>query len=652
MSFYVRKQPKQVDFPLLKATPEVPYNPLPLTLQELCLLEVINDVDSYPVELLASLPRWLRCRLLSNLPILDLCHLESTPVAKGVDINKIWKTRYTEEPTGVRRRSITTYGLTDSRREFFKRNFEISVQGSQGAKSNYYLREENLITKAFENLKKAEQCQLKMTTRSDAKEMFVLEVVSSALSYSSKELDLKTIAHKLVSVRGDLLLHDLDAKPRQLVGGQTIWSVQGNSLVVSTTCKHKPERTAGVLADMKNEQIQLTPHRFLPICDTTDQLQLLFLLVKSIGNFIKPSSVNLDIGPGGMLLEIRDNLLLKQIMTDNGLNPPPDSIDITPILKFLLENVVILRLQNQNYAYTGVLISLLEIATLSGNDSKLKSLFCTLPGIYSETVQPFTALFSLRNFQLLHLDLKEATNPQVLIKLLQGFMAAPCSHSQRLVITRGFAQPFLLNESQVASLDMGGATVPDCALQHKTLEATSPESILQFILLLPSVRLTELSLNSHYSYVHLCSCHPDLQAAKLILDLNFSPLYVDRNVYLATIKDDLISLISKPNLQEISITGKWKGFQEAKLGLLLGLGKHPHHLKKIVLNVKGYEDEELKALWTALFMFKQSHELDIILGAKFRAEIGTFQRGDIYKSWEQLTRDKPAIHTKRLNVLS
>ena len=64
---------------------------LPFSLQDLCLLEVINDLDSYPVELLSSLPHWLRYRLLNNLPVLDLCRLDHTPVARGVNTEEIWK---------------------------------------------------------------------------------------------------------------------------------------------------------------------------------------------------------------------------------------------------------------------------------------------------------------------------------------------------------------------------------------------------------------------------------------------------------------------------------------------------------------------------------------------------------------------------------
>ena len=43
------------------------------------------------MELLSFLPHWLRYRLLNNLPVLDLCRLDHTPVARGVDTEEIWK---------------------------------------------------------------------------------------------------------------------------------------------------------------------------------------------------------------------------------------------------------------------------------------------------------------------------------------------------------------------------------------------------------------------------------------------------------------------------------------------------------------------------------------------------------------------------------
>ena len=68
---------------------------LPFTLQDLCLLEVINSLDYHPkrIRTLASLPRWLRYRLLNNLPAIDLARLARTPVALDIDVAEIWKPR-------------------------------------------------------------------------------------------------------------------------------------------------------------------------------------------------------------------------------------------------------------------------------------------------------------------------------------------------------------------------------------------------------------------------------------------------------------------------------------------------------------------------------------------------------------------------------
>ena len=54
----------------LKSSSEDPSScSLPFYLQDLCLLVVINDLGSYSTELLASLPYWLRHRLLdASLP--------------------------------------------------------------------------------------------------------------------------------------------------------------------------------------------------------------------------------------------------------------------------------------------------------------------------------------------------------------------------------------------------------------------------------------------------------------------------------------------------------------------------------------------------------------------------------------------------------
>jgi hypothetical protein len=49
------------------------------------------ELNCYPTEQLASLPKWMRYRILSSVPALDLARLESTPVTNGIDTDKIWK---------------------------------------------------------------------------------------------------------------------------------------------------------------------------------------------------------------------------------------------------------------------------------------------------------------------------------------------------------------------------------------------------------------------------------------------------------------------------------------------------------------------------------------------------------------------------------
>ena len=45
--------------------------PVPLSLEDLCLAWLISDLEHYPPELLALLPLRLRYCLLANLPVLD-----------------------------------------------------------------------------------------------------------------------------------------------------------------------------------------------------------------------------------------------------------------------------------------------------------------------------------------------------------------------------------------------------------------------------------------------------------------------------------------------------------------------------------------------------------------------------------------------------
>ena len=96
----------------LKSSSEDTCCSLPFYLEDLCLLVIINDLGSYPTELLALLPSSLRHRLLRCVPALDLCRLEGTPVANGVNIEEIWELRLKEPRKSVR--SFSTDDKTGS----------------------------------------------------------------------------------------------------------------------------------------------------------------------------------------------------------------------------------------------------------------------------------------------------------------------------------------------------------------------------------------------------------------------------------------------------------------------------------------------------------------------------------------------------------
>ena len=64
----------------------------PLSLQDQCFVQLISNLESFTCESLALLPVRLRHKLLVNLPAVDICKLESTPVAEGINMSSnVWE---------------------------------------------------------------------------------------------------------------------------------------------------------------------------------------------------------------------------------------------------------------------------------------------------------------------------------------------------------------------------------------------------------------------------------------------------------------------------------------------------------------------------------------------------------------------------------
>ena len=577
----------------------------PLSLQDLCLLCTINNVDSYPVELLASLPRWLRNRLLNNLPVLDLCQLDHTTVTTGVNTNKIWSTKLVNKPK--RRSVLLVHRLTPNpvRPTFIESLFQMTVY-----KSNTNNEKDPRIVRLKMETESAFRSCPNKAKLIDYKEEYLVKLTANALSCT--DITVTAVAHKLASLHGALLSQQLG------IAARNIWKKQATSLAVSA-----PKRPmAGTSILVRRGDTFLTPHRLLPMCESANSIELLSILTYTCK--VRPTSVCLDVD---MISQpILDNLQVEKIAIDNGLTVTRKQESCLSIMKCLMEDVTILRVQSLKCPHiTGPMITLIEAVT---ENRKLKSLFCSIPSLYMETVQTFVALFLTKNFQMLHLEI-DSFSPQTMIYLLQAFMTVPCKLTQKLVISilETTHQPQFLTKQQLGSLNMGRATVSDYALDLKIVQSYPQNHMLQFLLLLPCVRLSELELNCSSGmipYFHLCACHPNLHVRKLMLSLSKCATADENELVKATIENDLLLLLNKPSLQELHITGDWEGYPEAKQGLLYGLlqGLHQQNqpdfqLRNLTLDMIGYRQVDILVLLKAVFSFPLRYQLTVYQGKTF-----------------------------------
>ena len=564
-----------------------------LSLQDLCLLEVINDLDSYPVDLLSSLPHWMRYRLLNNLPVLDLCRLDHTPLARGVDIDKIWTARVESEP--MIKLSFPRQEINTKRPVFVENLFQMNVYQSnvyQSNRSKGDKKAERIATlkKEMETAFQGLYDQKKFT---NDKEEYLVKLTAYALSCS----DIREIAYRLVALRGPSLSKRLG------ISEQNVWDTQATSMAVLAV--QRPKLSC---RGPRPVEIFVTPYRVLPICENTESVKLLSLLTHTCK--IRPTSICLDVDLiSQSFLEVFQT---EKIITDNSLAVSTERVSCLSIMKCLLEDVVILRVESQKYpCIAGPMIALIEAAMGNG---KLKSLFCSIPNLYMEIDQLISNLFLTKNFQMFHLELDDFS-PQAMIKLFQAFMTSPCEAAQTLVINSSPCKrpPPRLTKQQIATLNLGSATVPECAIHHKMIQTDSYDPLLLFLLLLPCVRLIELELHptvdDGVSYFHLCACHPNLHVKKLKLTMYRCAWSNSHKQLDMTIASDLQTLLSKPTLQQLLLTGNWNFYFEAKKGLIQGLQqqqmKPELQLKSMTLNMLGYSDEEVRTLLEVIVSFPE-----------------------------------------------
>lgn len=617
---------------------------LPLPLQDFCLLRVINDLSGYPVELLASLPRWLRYRLLNNLPTLDLCRLDHTAVATGIDVDQIWETRLQTPPkrSKVRQRCDRHISRSPSRSATSVQNDQslfhldipqvlsfkpLSIYNFQPqlAECSPALKEK--ITSVFKNVREMETLS--------ARDKVLLNIASNFL-YRLPHLD--NVHHILVSVSGESLLPNLVfASHHQSIiptHSNFVWRKQATPLIVQNFGP-PPPLPMRHRSQNRHSCIALTPNRLVHSSaakGSAFKLHLLSLLANDCG--VQPTSANICVDK--MSQEIVELLYTARVARENGFNISADCTTCISIMHHLLSKVRILKSQCKKYAEVGVMIELIEAVIADQTQCHLQYLFCTMPDLYADVVYPLSTVFSLQNFSQLSLDLDEVYLPS-LGKLLLFFLTAPCPGTQQLCIfIKGKAIAYPSNIAELGTLNMKGATLPHCAIHHKMLEVFPQDNmprILYVLLQWPMVRLNKLVLTVNYEYLHLCALHPDLQVMKLLI-------IVDEKANQAvfdTVQIDLVALLKMPTLEEFAIAGFWDHCKEAKAGVIQGL-RHRSSLpplRRIHINEAPpveCTEEEYQEIWKAIFSLPQLDQLEIVLNATAKGVLIKYLN-TVFASW-------------------
>ena len=337
-----------------------------LSLQDLCLLEVINDLDSYPVELLSSLPHWMRYRLLNSLPVLDLCRLHRTPVARGVDTEKFWKSLQIPTICDERYPITRPFDVTDS--------LEIDVQPfHESHEQSYILDLEQRV------IEKVDQYSIKESISIPdldldfiaIRELCVLKAAFQLLdtqrwtdsSSESYEKEYRALFEWLISVS----YSESKSKDERIV------SIQHSSTCrVALTGKHTTNvvmpgnHTAQTTALAKyrgvNGNTRLIPHRLLKIYERGDILELFTFLFRNCG--LRPSKNVLN-------LNLLANVV-KFVLPDEDRREK-----FIQLLKESLQNIQILGLTNKLSATfdDGVYGAVMEGVIRDGKKCRLRLFF-------------------------------------------------------------------------------------------------------------------------------------------------------------------------------------------------------------------------------------------------------------------------------------
>ena len=317
---------------------------LPLTLQDLCLIQIINDLDTYPVEWLALLPLRIRSRLLNNLPVYDLCLLDGTTVSEKIDVKEIFRTRI-----NYRGR----YEMPNQANYFMTRN-PSTVQSSFGKATRYPLTDlDPELLVAF-------------SSDQDVKQTVLYGVLWDILFHLSRP-DIFHYAFGLMSVQGPLFLADTVQLPMNLNTNETLPDTKFDYLRREHhNCYQLWSHSASGLSVFKSGvrsiYTQVMPRHLLPFCQEADPLKVLNFIVLKGG--LHPVNMCLDVE---IFHEAYYTLKKRYSISEN--------IEHLQFFKALFSKIIVLALKDVSHIkHLDTLKDIMETVFGNGVHCTLKSL--------------------------------------------------------------------------------------------------------------------------------------------------------------------------------------------------------------------------------------------------------------------------------------
>ena len=522
----------------------------PLSLEDCCLAWLVSDLEHYPPELLALLPLRLRHRLLANVPVLDLCQLEHTSVAEGVDVESIWEVKCS--PWGEE-------GAAELTNFRYLRFIDLN---------SLSWRDRYLHTVAFIVLNNS------IMFRNQA--MSYLSQ-SDSLQYFRHFFYYAIAANQLISLRGYQFLNE---------GGDLQSSYDWQNLASSFFFFE---------AEGGNRYDRLTPPRYVHYksgCSTrpSDE-ELITLLLRNCHFKPKCLLVSLEFSS-----QIKAHGILKEFLNEvEEVYMYLSAFDLLPKPAVLFHSMfsgispcklrtLQLRFQHNskhrrlNEHEKGLFQkSMIEIIVDVIKQQYFLEAICLIfmsrfkyAILASDEI--ITLAASLTSFiarpQFRTLDIHEFRAPvDVVTDILSAFLVSPCSHKQTLRLPRRMTMRTLSRRLHRAATPCPAEAmpVPDSGVEYKELylhqDHLVDESYVQIcktVFAFPKIRLRFLevgclqTIGNHYiNTIHMAAQHPDIRVKTLSIRLPYNGIRED--VVLPTLRDDMRALFQIPTLANFSL---------------------------------------------------------------------------------------------------